>query len=60
MLTVLHSADLYTPRSLGSKSLVLGGGRVLWIGDERPQLPAALVAEDHPLMGPFGVWRQPR
>jgi beta-aspartyl-dipeptidase (metallo-type) len=51
MLTVLHSADLYTPRSLGAKSLVLGGGRVLWIGDELPQVPAALVAEEIDLGG---------
>ncbi|HJM58863.1 MAG TPA: beta-aspartyl-peptidase [Planctomycetota bacterium] len=51
MLTILHSADLYTPRSVGTKSLVLGGGRVLWIGDEPPQVPAALVAEEIDLDG---------
>jgi beta-aspartyl-dipeptidase (metallo-type) len=41
-LTLLTSADVYAPRPLGTRDLLLGGGRVLWIGEDRLELPAAL------------------
>lgn len=51
MLTVLHNADLYAPRNLGRRTLVLGGGRVLWIGEGLPEVPAQLVQEELDLDG---------
>lgn len=42
MLTLLLNADLYAPDSLGRRHLLLGGGRILWIGGERPMLDGSL------------------
>lgn len=50
MLTILRNADLWVPEPLGSCTLVLGGGRVLWIGDE-PDVDARLIAEERDLAG---------
>ena len=43
-MLLLRNADVYAPRALGVQSLLLGGGRVLWLGPGRelPELPAAL------------------
>jgi beta-aspartyl-dipeptidase (metallo-type) len=45
-MLLIHNADLFAPRALGERSLLLGGGRILWIGarSELPALPAALAA----------------
>ena len=51
MLTILENAELFTPRAVGTKTLVLGGGRVLWIGSGTPSLPAELVEEELDLEG---------
>src|SRR4051812_29145869 len=41
---LLRNADVYDPRPLGLKSLLIGGGQILWLGDDGslPALPAAL------------------
>lgn len=50
MILLLH-ADLHDPTARGINHLLLGGGRVVWIGTERPELPAALGVEVHDLEG---------
>ncbi|MHC5065631.1 MAG: beta-aspartyl-peptidase [Planctomycetota bacterium] len=37
---LLIDADLYAPEALGRRSLLICGGKVLWIGEGRPELPA--------------------
>jgi beta-aspartyl-dipeptidase (metallo-type) len=43
--TLIRNADVYAPESLGRRDLLLGGGKVLWIGTDAPDLPAAFGAE---------------
>lgn len=50
-MKLLLNADLYAPAPMGITHLLLGGGRVLWIGAARPELPAALGVEVHDLEG---------
>lgn len=44
-MLLLRNADVYAPESLGRRHLLLGGGRILWIGDAEPVLPEALGVE---------------
>ena len=46
-LILLRDAAVYAPRALGVQSLLLGGGRVLWMGPpgDLADLPAALRAD---------------
>jgi len=46
-MLLIRNADVFAPRPLGLQSLLLGGGRVLWMGPPRElaELPAALRAE---------------
>ena len=44
-LLLLRNADVYAPEALGRRHLLLGGGKLLWMGEEEPVLPAALGAE---------------
>jgi beta-aspartyl-dipeptidase (metallo-type) len=41
-LTLIRNANLYAPQPLGIRHLLLGGGRILWIGEEALDLPVAL------------------
>jgi beta-aspartyl-dipeptidase (metallo-type) len=41
MLLVVN-ADVYSPAPLGLRSLLLGGGKVLWMGEGAPELPSAM------------------
>ncbi len=45
-LLLMHDAEVFAPRALGRRSLLLGGGRILWMGarSELPALPGALAA----------------
>ena len=45
-MLLIRNADVYAPRPLGVQSLLLGGGKVLWMGPPREltELPAALRA----------------
>lgn len=43
--TLIRNAEVYAPESLGRRDLLLGGGKVLWIGTEAPDLPAAFGAQ---------------
>jgi len=43
-MLLLRNADVFAPTPLGHQSLLIGGGKVLWMGSgsELPELPAAL------------------
>jgi beta-aspartyl-dipeptidase (metallo-type) len=45
-MLLIRNADVFAPRPLGVSSLLVGGGRILWIGagSDLPELPAALQA----------------
>ncbi len=43
-LLLIRNANLYDPQPLGLRNLLIGGGRILWIGDEALELPVALRA----------------
>lgn len=43
--TLIRNAEVYAPESLGRRDLLLGGGKVLWIGTDAPDLPAAFGAQ---------------
>lgn len=51
MITVLRNATVYAPEELGSRDLLIGGERILWIGESAPILPAELLAEEIDLGG---------
>ena len=42
MLHLLRNAELFDPAARGRQHLLVGGGRVLWIGPEAPALDASL------------------
>lgn len=44
-MQLIRNADVYAPEPLGVQQLLLGGGRILWIGRDLPDLPAALSVE---------------
>ncbi|MFT4179733.1 MAG: beta-aspartyl-peptidase [Thermomonas sp.] len=44
-LLLLRNANVFAPEALGIRHLLLGGGKVLWMGEGDPALPAALGAE---------------
>ncbi|MFD0739020.1 beta-aspartyl-peptidase [Lysobacter koreensis] len=50
-LQLLRNADVHAPEPLGVQQLLLGGGKVLWIGDALPELPAALPVDTIDLEG---------
>ncbi len=50
-MLLLRDAEVFAPGALGLRHLLLGGGRILWIGEERPALPAALEVETIDLEG---------
>jgi beta-aspartyl-dipeptidase (metallo-type) len=51
MLKLIRNADVHAPEPLGIRQLLLGGGKILWIGDELPALPTALAVETIDLDG---------
>jgi beta-aspartyl-dipeptidase (metallo-type) len=51
MLHLLLDADVHAPEPLGRRHLLIAGGRIVWIGTERPELPAALGVVEHDLGG---------
>ncbi len=44
-MQLIRNADVYAPEPLGVQQLLLGGGKVLWIGRELAALPVALPVE---------------
>lgn len=45
-MLLIRNADVYAPGPLGLRTLLVGGGKVLWMGEgaQLPELPAALRA----------------
>ena len=43
-LLLIRNANLYAPQPSGIRHLLIGGGRILWIGDEALDLPVPLRA----------------
>ncbi len=50
-MDLLLNADVYAPQPLGRQHLLLGAGRVLWMGAEVPTLGASLGVTRHDLAG---------
>ena len=50
-LLALKNAELFAPAALGLRYLLLGGGRILWIGERWQDLPADLGVETLDLEG---------
>lgn len=50
-MQLIRNADVYAPEPLGVQQLLLGGGKVLWMGDDLPSLPAQLHVEAIDLQG---------
>lgn len=52
MITALRNARIFAPEDLGLRSLILGGGRILWMGDpEAAPKSGAWLGEDLDLEG---------
>ncbi len=51
MLKLLLDAEVYSPAPLGRRCLAVCDEKVVWLGAERPRLPADLVAEEVDLGG---------
>ena len=50
-LQLLHNADVHAPQALGIRHLLLGGGKLLWMGGALPAWPDALGVEHVDLEG---------
>ncbi len=48
---LLVNANVFAPEPLGLQQVLVAGGRVVWMGAERPQLDAQLGVEVHDLDG---------
>ena len=51
MITLLAGAEVYAPEALGRRDLLLAAGRILWLGERAPELPAGLLGERIELAG---------
>ena len=51
MIQLLLNAELFAPAPLGRHHLLVGGGKVLWLGKQLPDLPQALAAQLFDLAG---------
>ncbi|MGO1072201.1 beta-aspartyl-peptidase [Lysobacter sp. CA199] len=50
-LRLIRNAQVYAPHALGLQNLLLGGGKILWMGTDAPVLPPQLQAETIDLQG---------
>jgi len=50
-LLLLRNAQVYAPAPLGQQHLLLGGGRILWMGAALAELPATLAVQTIDLQG---------
>jgi len=51
MLTLIKNADIYAPAPLGVGHLLLGGGKVLYVGKKLPAMDTSLLADTLDLEG---------
>ncbi len=50
-LLALKNADVYAPTQVGHRHVLLGGGKVLWIGEQWQDLPASFNVQTLDLQG---------
>ncbi len=50
-LQLLRNAHVYAPQAMGVRHLLLGGGKIVWMGERDPELPAALNVDVLDLAG---------
>ena len=41
-LVLIRNANVYAPKPLGTQHLLIGGSRILWMGNESLELPVPL------------------
>ena len=51
MLKLIKNADIYAPERRGTGHLLVGGGRILYLGSELPNVDAALLSETLDVQG---------
>lgn len=51
MLTLIHNAEIFTPDRFGRGCVVVGGGKILHLGKDVPEIGAGLLAESLDLEG---------
>jgi beta-aspartyl-dipeptidase (metallo-type) len=51
MLQLLINGEVFAPEPLGRRHVLVGGGRVLWIGETEPEVPASFPVETVDLDG---------
>ena len=51
MLTLIKNAEVYSPEPLGIGHLLLGGGKVLYLGTELPEMDDSLLSDTLDLAG---------
>lgn len=47
MLKLIRNAQVFAPEPLGIKHLLIGGDRILWMGDQVPDVASKLLADDY-------------
>ncbi|MFT7485897.1 MAG: beta-aspartyl-dipeptidase (metallo-type), partial [Candidatus Paceibacteria bacterium] len=55
MIKILRTAEVFIPKPVGRQSLIIGAGKVLWMGVEIPKVEASLVEEEVDLKGARSV-----
>ena len=51
MLMLLLNAEIYDPRLVGRRHLLIAAGKILWMGQQPPQLDDSLAVEVRDLEG---------
>ncbi|MGD8394230.1 MAG: beta-aspartyl-peptidase [Candidatus Eiseniibacteriota bacterium] len=51
LLELIVNAEVHAPAPLGRRALLVGGGRVLWIGERDPGVPASVLRQCTDLEG---------
>lgn len=51
MISILRNAEVFTPSPVGLRSVLVGGGSVLWMGEDLPRLPDAIEVDEIDLRG---------
>lgn len=51
MIKLLKNAHVFAPEDAGLQHLLVGGGKILWMGERIDELPAALAVETTDLQG---------
>ncbi len=51
MIKLLKNAQVFAPENLGTQHLLIGGGKILWMGENIGDLPAALAVDVTDLQG---------